>query len=179
MVRNGVRVLSTRMARRSRRGGLSGQADPADRAVRGRGRSGRAGASVSKRMAALPDVPTIAEMLPGFDALNWFVLAAPAGTLVAVIDRLHAATPGSPKKPAPRRRAPARGSAGSHEARGAAPDVRARWPRCGGQQPCPSQGLHCARDRQVDADHRGTGLAATVNGKFTAASPTSQEGDKK
>src|SRR6218665_850332 len=130
MVRNGVRVLSTRMARRSRRGGLSGQADPADRAVRGRGRrwgggcgvflagwvggggrgglpgqadpadravrgrgrSGRAGASVSKRMAALPDVPTIAEMLPGFDALNWFVLAAPAGTLVAVIDRLHAAT---------------------------------------------------------------------------------------
>ncbi|MCW5284280.1 hypothetical protein D8B29_04320 [Verminephrobacter eiseniae] len=92
MVRNGVRVLSTRMARRSRRGGLSGQADPADRAVRGRGRSGRAGASVSKRMAALPDVPTIAETLPGFEALNWFVLAAPAGTPAAVIDRLHAAT---------------------------------------------------------------------------------------
>jgi len=45
-----------------------------------------------KRMAAMPDVPTIAETLPGFEALNWFVLAAPAGTPAAVADRLHAAT---------------------------------------------------------------------------------------
>src|SRR6218665_2053350 len=91
MVRNGVRVLSTRMARRGRGCGLSGHAFSADRAFRGRGRSGRAGGSVSKRMAALPDVPTIAETLPGFEALNWFVLAAPAGTPAAVIDRLHTA----------------------------------------------------------------------------------------
>ncbi len=45
-----------------------------------------------KRMAVLPDVPTVAEVLPGFEALNWFVLAAPAGTPPAVLDRLHAAT---------------------------------------------------------------------------------------
>jgi tripartite-type tricarboxylate transporter receptor subunit TctC len=45
-----------------------------------------------KRMAVLPNVPTVAEVLPGFEALNWFVLAAPIGTPPAVLDRLHAAT---------------------------------------------------------------------------------------
>ncbi|MBG9387387.1 tripartite tricarboxylate transporter substrate binding protein [Caenimonas sp. DR4.4] len=46
----------------------------------------------AKRMATLPNTPAIAEVLPGFEALNWFVLAAPAGTPPAVLDRLHAAT---------------------------------------------------------------------------------------
>jgi tripartite-type tricarboxylate transporter receptor subunit TctC len=45
-----------------------------------------------QRMAVLPDVPTVAEVLPGFEALNWFILAAPAGTPVPVLERLHAAT---------------------------------------------------------------------------------------
>lgn len=45
-----------------------------------------------KRMPVLPDVPTVAEALPGFEALNWFILTAPAGTPAAVLDRLHAAT---------------------------------------------------------------------------------------
>jgi tripartite-type tricarboxylate transporter receptor subunit TctC len=44
------------------------------------------------RMPSLPDVPTVAETVPGFEALNWFVLAAPAGTPAAVLDRLQQAT---------------------------------------------------------------------------------------
>ena len=34
----------------------------------------------SKRVPSLPDVPTIAETFPGFDAATWFALVAPAGT---------------------------------------------------------------------------------------------------
>ena len=45
-----------------------------------------------KRMGTLPDAPAIAESLPGFEALNWFILAAPAGTPAALLDRLNAAT---------------------------------------------------------------------------------------
>lgn len=43
------------------------------------------------RMPTLPDVPAIAESVPGFEALNWFVLAAPAGTPAPVLDRLQQA----------------------------------------------------------------------------------------
>ena len=46
----------------------------------------------ARRMATLPNTPTVAEVLPGFEALNWFILAAPAGTPAAVLDKLHAAT---------------------------------------------------------------------------------------
>ncbi len=46
----------------------------------------------SRRLATLPEVPAVAETLPGFEALNWFILAAPAGTPSAVVDRLNAAT---------------------------------------------------------------------------------------
>jgi len=42
------------------------------------------------RNAALPDVPTIAEAgVPGYEAVNWFGIAAPAGTPAAVVARLH------------------------------------------------------------------------------------------
>ena len=40
---------------------------------------------------AAPEIPTIAEQgLPGFDAVSWFALFAPAGTPRAFIDRLQA-----------------------------------------------------------------------------------------
>jgi tripartite-type tricarboxylate transporter receptor subunit TctC len=46
----------------------------------------------AKRSAALPDVPSMAESgFRGFDVLNYFALAAPAGTPTAVIDKLNAA----------------------------------------------------------------------------------------
>lgn len=44
-----------------------------------------------RRLAVLPDVPTVAESLPGFEAQNWFIVAAPAGTPAPVLDRLNQA----------------------------------------------------------------------------------------
>ncbi len=45
----------------------------------------------AKRAATLPDLPTIAEAgVPGYDASNWWALAAAAGTPSAVISRLNA-----------------------------------------------------------------------------------------
>jgi tripartite-type tricarboxylate transporter receptor subunit TctC len=34
----------------------------------------------SRRLPNLPDLPTVAEMLPGYEATGWFVMVAPAGT---------------------------------------------------------------------------------------------------
>jgi tripartite-type tricarboxylate transporter receptor subunit TctC len=45
-----------------------------------------------KRVAQLPDVPTIAETFPGFDAATWFALVAPAGTPPQAIMRINAET---------------------------------------------------------------------------------------
>jgi tripartite-type tricarboxylate transporter receptor subunit TctC len=46
--------------------------------------------TTAKRSLAAPDIPTIAETIPGFEATTWFALFAPAGTPKPVIDRLHA-----------------------------------------------------------------------------------------
>lgn len=48
--------------------------------------------TTAKRSPAAPDIPTVAESLPGFEATTWFALFAPAGTPKPVIDRLHAET---------------------------------------------------------------------------------------
>ena len=43
-------------------------------------------------MSALPDLPTVAEAgVPGYSALQWYGLLAPAGTPQPVIDKLAAA----------------------------------------------------------------------------------------
>ena len=44
----------------------------------------------SKRSSAAPDIPTVAETLPGFEATSWFAMFAPANTPKAVIDRINA-----------------------------------------------------------------------------------------
>ncbi|HEX6003546.1 MAG TPA: tripartite tricarboxylate transporter substrate binding protein [Burkholderiales bacterium] len=50
------------------------------------------GVTSAKRAAAAPDIPTIAEAgVPGYEAVQWFGLLAPAGTPPAVVKRLHAA----------------------------------------------------------------------------------------
>ena len=43
----------------------------------------------AKRSRELPDIPAIAETVPGYDASLWSGLLAPRGTPPAVIDRLH------------------------------------------------------------------------------------------
>src|SRR5688500_11005349 len=42
------------------------------------------------RVPSLPDVPTVAETFPGFDAATWFNLVAPAGTPPVVVAKVHA-----------------------------------------------------------------------------------------
>lgn len=45
----------------------------------------------AKRAKTVPDVPTVAESgVPGFDAVTWFGIVAPAATPKAVIDKLNA-----------------------------------------------------------------------------------------
>jgi tripartite-type tricarboxylate transporter receptor subunit TctC len=45
--------------------------------------------SGTKRTALFPDVPTVAETVPGYDATNWWGLVAPAATPQAIVGRLH------------------------------------------------------------------------------------------
>jgi tripartite-type tricarboxylate transporter receptor subunit TctC len=47
------------------------------------------GVTSAKRSRELPDVPSIAETLPGYDASLWSGLLAPHGTPPAVIERIH------------------------------------------------------------------------------------------
>ena len=44
----------------------------------------------TKRVPSLPNVPTLAETFPGFDAATWFVLVAPTGTPPEAIMRVNA-----------------------------------------------------------------------------------------
>ena len=42
-----------------------------------------------KRSPAAPDVPTVAETIPGFEATTWFAMFAPAGTPPEIVARLN------------------------------------------------------------------------------------------
>ena len=45
--------------------------------------------TTATRSAALPDVPTVAEFVPGYEASGWFGLGAPKNTPTQIIDRLN------------------------------------------------------------------------------------------
>ena len=48
------------------------------------------GVTSAKRVAAEPNIPTIAEAgLPGYESVQWYGLLAPAKTPPEIIDRLH------------------------------------------------------------------------------------------
>jgi tripartite-type tricarboxylate transporter receptor subunit TctC len=53
------------------------------------GRVRAIGVGAKQRIPALPDVPSISETLPGYEARGWNGILAPAGTPKPVIDRLH------------------------------------------------------------------------------------------
>ena len=46
--------------------------------------------TTAKRSNSAPEIPTVAETVPGFEATTWFALFAPANTPRPVIDRLNA-----------------------------------------------------------------------------------------
>jgi tripartite-type tricarboxylate transporter receptor subunit TctC len=65
----------------------------------------------SKRVEALPGVPTFAESgLPGYEAVGWFGVVAPAGTPPAIVAKLNAAMVDALKDPELRTRALAAGA---------------------------------------------------------------------
>jgi tripartite-type tricarboxylate transporter receptor subunit TctC len=43
-----------------------------------------------KRMASLPEVPTIADTLPGFESAAWFAVVAPPKTPQRIVDKINA-----------------------------------------------------------------------------------------
>ena len=44
----------------------------------------------TKRFALVPEVPTVAETVPGFEVLSWYGVFAPAGTPAAIVKKLNA-----------------------------------------------------------------------------------------
>ena len=58
------------------------------------------------RLSAAPDIPAVAETLPGFDFSGWFMLMAPAGTPPDIIKKLNAAIEEATRDPQVRDLAP-------------------------------------------------------------------------
>jgi tripartite-type tricarboxylate transporter receptor subunit TctC len=44
----------------------------------------------AKRLPSLPDVPTVAEVLPGFEAVAWYGVVAPPGTPQEIVTKINA-----------------------------------------------------------------------------------------
>jgi tripartite-type tricarboxylate transporter receptor subunit TctC len=58
------------------------------------------GVTSAQRSAAAPEIPTIAEQgVPGYEAVQWYGLMAPAGTPREIISRLHKAVVGALQDP--------------------------------------------------------------------------------
>jgi tripartite-type tricarboxylate transporter receptor subunit TctC len=55
--------------------------------------------TTKERAPSIPDLPTIAETLPGYETYSWNAFFAPAGTPKAVIDKLNAASLAALKDP--------------------------------------------------------------------------------
>jgi tripartite-type tricarboxylate transporter receptor subunit TctC len=58
----------------------------------------------AQRLEALPDVPTVADSVPGYDGSGWIGLGAPKGTPPAVVDKLNAAVNATLAEPAMKKR---------------------------------------------------------------------------
>ena len=48
--------------------------------------------TTTHRLGALPDLPTVAESVPGYEALGWYALGAPKNTPAEIVARLNDAT---------------------------------------------------------------------------------------
>ena len=56
------------------------------------GRLRALGVTSAKRSSIVPDVPAIAETVPGYEAIQWYGLMAPSGTPKDIVARLHKET---------------------------------------------------------------------------------------
>jgi tripartite-type tricarboxylate transporter receptor subunit TctC len=45
--------------------------------------------TIERRLNALPDIPTVAEIVPGYEASGWYGVGAPRNTPVEIIDKLN------------------------------------------------------------------------------------------
>jgi tripartite-type tricarboxylate transporter receptor subunit TctC len=57
------------------------------------------GVTTAKRTPALPELPAIGEIVPGYEATQWFGLLAPSGTPRPIIERIHQETVRALKAP--------------------------------------------------------------------------------
>jgi tripartite-type tricarboxylate transporter receptor subunit TctC len=64
------------------------------------GRLRATGVTTPKRSPALPDVPAIAEAVPGYAMFGWYSLVAPAGTPAAVLDKVSGEVLKAAREPA-------------------------------------------------------------------------------
>jgi len=62
------------------------------------------GVTASKRVPALPDVPAIAEVVPGYEANSWYAVLTRAGTPPAIVQRLNQASAQATSSPDTRAR---------------------------------------------------------------------------
>ena len=45
--------------------------------------------TTAQRSAAMPDIPAVAEAIPGFEVVGWYGVIGPAGMPLPVVARLH------------------------------------------------------------------------------------------
>jgi tripartite-type tricarboxylate transporter receptor subunit TctC len=57
------------------------------------------GISTLKRSPNFPDIPAVAETVPGFELNSWYGYMAPAGTPKAIVNRLQQEVAAAVKKP--------------------------------------------------------------------------------
>lgn len=63
------------------------------------GRLRALGVTSRKRAALLPDVPSISEVVPGYEMLGWYSVVAPTGTPAAVLNKVSAEVVKAVKEP--------------------------------------------------------------------------------
>ena len=68
------------------------------------------GISSATRSAIMPDLPAIAEAVPGYEAIQWYGLFAPAGTPAPIVARLHKEIAAALKSPEMQKRMAADGA---------------------------------------------------------------------
>ena len=92
--RHGARALSRRRARADRSARRAGAAllrhhGVDHRATSGAGKLRALAVTTATRSPALPDVPTVGEFVPGYEASSWYGIGAPMGTPAEIVDRLN------------------------------------------------------------------------------------------